>query len=237
MLTVDYSRLGIGRGDLVLDLGAGGGRHSFEAVKRGARTVALDLDPAPLRHASAMIAALNGEVPPGCWGGAVAADALRLPFPDGKFDAVIASEVLEHIPDDRQAMAEVARVTRPGGRVAVTVPRFWPEAVCWLFSSEYHSSEGGHVRIYRLSQLVGRLRDAGLRPDGIGFAHALHAPYWWLRCLVGPHREDAPAVRTYRRFLEWDIMSRPRAVRLLERSLDPMMGKSLVVYLRRPKAA
>src|SRR3712207_8881866 len=51
--------------------------------------------------------------------------------PDASVDRVIASEVLEHIPDDARAMAEIARVLKPGGTVAVTVPRFGPERVCW----------------------------------------------------------------------------------------------------------
>ena len=86
----------------------------------------------------------------------------RLPFPDASFDRVIASEVLEHIPDDEAAMAELARVLRPGGSMAVTVPRCGPEFVNWALSDEYHDVPGGHVRIYRRSQLVGRLERTGL---------------------------------------------------------------------------
>ena len=79
------------------------------------------------------------------------ATPLRLPFADGTFDRVIASEVLEHIPDDAAAMAELARVLRPGGTMAVTVPRCGPEVVNWVLSDEYHDVPGGHVRIYRRS--------------------------------------------------------------------------------------
>ena len=51
-------------------------------------------------------------------------DALNLPFADGEFDRVIAAEVLEHIPADELAIAELVRVLRPGGTIAVTVPRW-----------------------------------------------------------------------------------------------------------------
>ena len=72
--------------------------------------------------------------------GGVQGDALRLPFADGTFDRVIASEVLEHIPDDAPAMAELARVLRPGGTMAVTVPRCGPEVVNWALSTSTTTS-------------------------------------------------------------------------------------------------
>ena len=90
------------------------------------------------------------------------ADARRLPFDDGEFDVVIAAEVLEHIHEDSAAIAELRRVLRPGGLIAVTVPRWWPERVCWALSREYHDVPGGHVRIYRRGQLADRLRRSGL---------------------------------------------------------------------------
>lgn len=235
MLTVSYDRLGVEPGALVLDLGCGLGRHTYEAVSRGARVVALDLDPDGLRVVHDMLGGLNGETPSGAWGGTVTGDALRLPFPDAAFDHVVASEILEHIPEDTSAMADLVRVTRPGGTIAVTVPRFWPEIVCWLLSDEYHRTPGGHVRIYRLTQLLERLRGVGLEPLGVHHAHALHAPYWWLRCAVGPDNENALPVKAYRRFLEWDIVSRPRPVRLLEGALNPTFGKSLALYLTKPE--
>ena len=166
--------------------------------------------------------------------GAVQGDALHLPFPDGTFDRVIASEVLEHIPDDVAAMQELARVLRPGGSMAVTVPRCGPELVNWMLSDEYHDVPGGHVRIYRRSTLRGRLSSAGLVPEDSHHAHGLHSPYWWLRCLVGPENDTNPAVATYHRLLVWDIVKGPRTTRVADRVLSPLIGKSFVLYLRKP---
>jgi SAM-dependent methyltransferase len=175
-----------------------------------------------------------GEVQKDDEAGAVQGNALSLPFADGSFDRVIASEVLEHIPDDEGAMAELSRVLRPGGTMAVTVPRYGPEMVNWALSHEYHDVPGGHVRIYRRSALLERLKGAGLRPLGSHHAHALHSPYWWVRCLVGPKRDDHPVVKAYHRLLVWDIMSAPRITRTAEHLLNPLFGKSLVVYLEKP---
>ena len=173
-----------------------------------------------------------GEAPPGARYEVVRGDLTALPFPDASVDRVIASEVLEHIPDDVTAFAEIARVLRPGGRVAVTVPRYGPERVCWALSDAYHANEGGHIRIYRGDVLRTRLLAAGLQPGAGHHAHALHAPYWWLKCAVGVDRDTA-AVRAYHRLLVWDLMSRPRVTRAAERLLDPVLGKSLVVYAQR----
>ncbi|HET8990202.1 MAG TPA: class I SAM-dependent methyltransferase [Acidimicrobiales bacterium] len=237
MLTARYDRLGLRPGDAVLDLGCGFGRHAYEAARRGARVVALDAGRDEVDGVLATFVAMAeaGELVPGSARAAVVqGDALALPFADGAFDRVICSEVLEHIPEDRAAMAELARVLRPGGTMAITVPRFAPELVNWALSDEYHTVPGGHVRIYRRSVLVERLRAAGLVPYARHHAHGLHSPYWWLKCLVGTTNDDHPAVRAYHRLLVWDIVKRPLLTRAAEAVLAPVMGKSLVYYLKKP---
>jgi SAM-dependent methyltransferase len=235
VLTVDFDRFPIGPGDRVLDVGAGAGRHSFEAFRRGGDVVAVDAFAPELPEVLGMLRAMRaeGQAPADARFTVVRGDALGLPFPDGTFDRVIAAEMLEHIPADQTAITEIARVTRPGGLVAVTVPAWLPERVCWALSDVYHNVEGGHVRIYRADALRARLADAGLVVTGGHRAHALHAPYWWLKCLVGPDRDVAP-VRAYHRLLVWDMIRRPALTRLTETALDPVLGKSLVVYLRKP---
>ena len=235
MLTVDYDRLDVRPGDRVLDLGCGFGRHAFEAARRGAAVVALDAGPDEVAQVRATLGAMVdvGELAADHPATAVQGNALSLPFADGTFDRVIASEVLEHIPDDTAAIRELARVLRPGGTMAVTVPRCVPEAINWALSDEYHDTPGGHVRIYRRSTLERRLESAGLVPTGHHHAHGLHSPYWWLRCLVGPSNESHPAVTAYHRILVWDIVKAPTVTRTADRVLNPLIGKSLVVYLHK----
>jgi SAM-dependent methyltransferase len=239
MLTVDYDRLGVRPGDLLLDLGCGFGRHAFEAARRGASVIALDAGADEVAQVRATFGAMvdAGELPPDHPATAVRANALALPFADGTFDRVIASEVLEHIPDDTAAMAELARVLRPGGSMAVTVPRCVPEAINWALSDEYHDTPGGHVRIYRRSTLERRLSGAGLEATGHHHAHGLHSPYWWLRCLVGPSNDAHPAVEAYHKVLVWDIVKAPLVTRTADRVLSPLIGKSLVLYLTKREAA
>lgn len=233
MLTVRYDRLELAAGDRLLDLGCGGGRHAFEAARRGARVVALDTDLEELADVRALFAAMAEDVP--LTAATAGGDALHLPFPDGVFDRVVAAEVLEHIEPDGDALTELARVLRPGGTIAVTVPAWLSERVCWALSDDYHAPavEGGHVRVYSARALRRRLRAAGLVPSASHRAHALHTPYWWLRCLVGPADDRHPLVRAYHRFLVWEITARPRAVGMVDALLRPLLGKSLVVYARK----
>jgi SAM-dependent methyltransferase len=233
MLTVDFDRLGLRAGDRVLDMGCGAGRHAFEMYRRGGDVVAFDQDGDELAGVLEIFAAMKqaGEVPDGAEADIKQGDALQLPFVDAEFDRVVAAEVLEHIPDDQAAMAEIARVVRPGGRIAVTVPRWWPEKICWALSRSYHEVPGGHVRIYRGDELTGRLGAAGLTPRGGHHAHALHAPYWWLNCAFG--QQSLPS-KAWHQMLVWDIVKRPWLTRSAESLLNPLLGKSLVVYVDKP---
>jgi hypothetical protein len=143
---------------------------------------------------------------------------------------------MEHILDDRAAMAELTRVLAPGGILAVTVPAELPEKICWKLSDEYYApkAQGGHVRIYAKHDLAALMADAGLTPLSSHRAHALHSAYWWLRCAVGPRNDRHPLVRPYTRLLEWDIVKRPWLTRRTERLLNPLLGKSFVQYALKP---
>jgi SAM-dependent methyltransferase len=232
VLTADFGRLGVRPGQRVLDLGCGGGRHAFEAYRRGADVVAFDLDPAELPAVTSMFAAMReaGEAGPQAGATAVSGDATAMPFGDGSFDRVIAAEVLEHVRDDQRAMNELARVLRPGGLAAITVPSWLPERICWGLSAEYHEVPGGHVRIYTRVELEAKLARAGLSVGGHHHAHGLHSPYWWLKCAVGVDNDKHRLVSAYHRLLVWDIMRQPALTRAADRALNPLIGKSLVVY-------
>lgn len=236
---MDFDRLGIGPGTKVIDVGCGAGRHSFEAYRRGADVIAFDQDAAELDNVNTLFRAMAaaGEAPTSATAETVVGDALALPYPDRTFDCVIASEILEHVPADEDLIGELIRVLKDGGRLAVSVPRWLPERVCWLLSDEYHSNEGGHIRIYRANQLRAKIAAAGVTFTHTHHSHALHAPFWWLKCLVGVANSQHPAVVAYHKMLVWDMVQQPWITRLTESTLNPLIGKSVALYFEKPVPA
>lgn len=241
MLTIDYDKLDLQPGMTILDMGCGAGRHSFEAFRRGAKVIALDYSFSDLIGVRDLFWAMReaGEVPESHEAQAVRGDAFNLPFADNTFDRVVCSEVMEHLSSDSAAMAELVRVLKPGGKIAVSVPAWLPEKICWTLSAEYHAplSEGGHVRIYTEALLRERMEGAGIIAGDADRAHALHSPYWWLRCIISPTNDSHPLVKAYHRFLVWDMVKAPTITRTADRLLNPILGKCVVVYGHKPAIA
>ncbi len=232
MVTVDFHELKLKPGAHVLDAGCGGGRHLRGLAKLpGLKIVGIDRNAkdvaAAVKALQEMPDALSRDFSVTC------ADITKLPFADESFDCVICSEVLEHIPEHEAALQELVRVLKPKGTLVVSVPRYFSERICWLISDAYSSDEGGHIRIYQKKKLQKMLTRQGMRCWKINYKHALHAPYWWLKCLVGIKNEENILVRLYHQFLVWDMFCKPKGVRLLEEFLNPLIGKSIVFYLKK----
>lgn len=240
MLTVDYDKLGLEPGHRLLDLGCGFGRHAFEALKRGAHVTACDMAFDELCEVVNIATVLHqeGDVAPDVSATVAQGDATRLPFGNATFDRIIASEVLEHIPNDFDAFAELTRVLKPGGVMAVTVPAFLPERICWALSSDFHAptAVGGHVRIYTAAEMRSRMTAVGLEPGESHYEHGLHSPYWWLKCAVGLDNDDHPLVKKYHDLLVWDISEGPRITRFADKVMSRVIGKSMVMYGRKPSS-
>ncbi len=238
MKTINFKQLNFQAGDYVLDLGCGEGRHVIAAyAEADVCAVGVDLgfnDVKVTREKFQPFAEDNKDKKQlyvSC------ADALRLPFPDAIFDKVICSEVLEHIPDYQSTLREIARVLKPGGVAAISVPSFAPEWLCWRLSDDYHSNEGGHIRIFKSHELKRAVENSGLFFIRQHKAHALHSIYWWLQCLFWKTKENNPLVKAWHQLLLWDLMEKPKATRAADALLNPLIGKSLVMYFHKGSKA
>ncbi len=235
--TIDFRRFQLENGDLVLDVGCGEGRHTLSAYLLSGtnirlHAIGLDLGATDLQTAQTRFADMDQQNPRKQVS-FVRGSAMTLPFADASVDKVICSEVLEHLPDYQGALQEIKRVLKPGGLLAISVPRFGPEWLCWQLSAAYHQAEGGHIRIFKARQLQRTVEALGMHCYGKHWAHALHSPYWWLRCLLWRNAETSKLVQAYHRFLVWDLMQAPAITRLLETLLNPLIGKSVVMYFVR----
>lgn len=238
MQTVDFRYFALQPGERVLDLGCGEGRHAIAAYILGdVHALGVDLSHADLVTARSRFQDFAEPDNAGKRLDFAAASALVLPFADGTLDKVICSEVLEHIPDYRAALKEIHRVLKPQGMLCISVPRRWPERLCWALSKQYHLVPGGHLRIFRSGVLRTEIERHGFVSYHSHGAHALHVPYWWLRCLFWKTVDTNWLVRQYHRFLVWDMLQAPWVTRTLEQWLNPVMGKSVVMYFRKEAAA
>ncbi|WLW58322.1 class I SAM-dependent methyltransferase [Streptomyces sp. YU58] len=98
-------------GTRVLDVGTGTGAVAAAACERGAKVTAVDTEPGMVALAAQTAPAADVRL----------AGLPSLPFVDGEFDAVVGNFVLNHVGRPRAALAELRRVTRPGGRIALTI--------------------------------------------------------------------------------------------------------------------
>ena len=231
MLTVDFDKLQLQPGDLLLDLGCGEGRHALSAYALAdVHAIALDLGFEDLQTAQTRYRESFAELDTADKTFApLNANGYALPFADHTFDKIICSEVLEHIPDFLQVLREIKRVLKPGGIFCATVPRYWPEKICWLLSDEYPNTPGGHIRIFTAPGLRREIELTGFQFQSRHWAHALHSPFWWLKCIFWGN-DDAWPVRQYHRLLVWDLMKKPWLTQTLEKLLNPIMGKSVALY-------
>ena len=238
MQTVDFKKLPLNDGDIILDLGCGEGRHVISAyIEKSVTSIGVDLSLDDLKISQQRFEDFNEPDNADKSFGLSAANALALPFADNTFDKVICSEVLEHIPDFKGALEEIERVLKPGGIFCASVPRTWPEKICWYFSEAYHKVEGGHIRIFEARKLKAQIEALGFSYSGKHWAHALHSPFWWLKCMFWKTQDNNWLIKQYHKFLVWDLMDKPAFTRVLERLLNPIMGKSVVMYFKKGSQA
>ena len=231
--TINFDYLQLQTGDRILDLGCGEGRHAISAyMLNDIDSVGIDLS---LKDLNTTRERFNEFIEPDNKNKSLVlsvANGYQLPFSSGSFDKVICSEVLEHIPDYVAVLSEIERVLKPGGIFAVSVPRFFPEWICWKISDAYHEVEGGHIRIFKAVELRKNIETKGFVHFKRHHAHALHVPYWWLKCLFWREEgvEQAAPVKKYHEFLVWDLMKQPKITYWLDRLMNPIMGKSVAMY-------
>ena len=152
---------------------------------------------------------------------------------DIQLDVVICSEVLEHLEDYNKAIQEIHRVLKPGGYFLVSVPSFLPEKICWMLSKEYQNMPGGHVRIFKKSNILKVMQDHKFSLIQSEKYHAFHSAYWWLRCIFWKTQENNFLVKVYKKILERHILKNTPIMDVIEKLLNPILGKSISFYFKK----
>lgn len=215
----ELAKLGLGPGARVLDIGSGTGANLRLMRQIGMEgVVGLDESETAIRFCAARGL---GTVRRG--------DIRSLPFEEGSFDLVLATDVVEHVVEHAEAVAEIRRVLKPGGHALLTVPAF---ASLWgLQDVQSH-----HKRRYRRPEFRRLLENAGLEIRTLYHFNYLLFPAIWaarqaIRALK-PKIESENQVNTpaINRVLGWifalDVSTAPK--------LRPPFGVSILAVCRRP---
>ncbi|MAQ97807.1 MAG: type 11 methyltransferase [Gammaproteobacteria bacterium] len=233
MLTFNLNKYELNNNGIMLDVGCGEGRHIFGVMQDypQMKCVGLDMDNASLNRAEEgyqyfeSISNAGAEF--------IKGSAYSLPFPDESIDLIVCSEVLEHLHEYNDAVVEIHRVLKPGGKFYASVPASWPEKVCWSLSKDYQNQPGGHLRIFNQLELVSEIKESGFKFLSSEKFHSIHSPYWWLRCLFWKSQDSNFLVNLYKRMLERHILKKPFFLNLLDKALNPLMGKSFSMYFEK----
>jgi SAM-dependent methyltransferase len=218
VLRAELDRLGLWPGARLLDAGCGSGRTLDELARYG-RVTGLDLSPEA-------VAAARRRGHDDVHAGHIE----QMPFADGHFDAVTCLDVVEHTPDDRATLAELHRVTRPGGVLIVTVPAY---QALW----SWHDEVNLHFRRYDAPMLRAAATESGWDVLADTYFNAL---------LLAPAAVVRLAQRRRRGHTQSDLTLTPPAfnsllelplaleARLLGAGRRLPAGLSLLAILRRP---
>jgi ubiquinone/menaquinone biosynthesis C-methylase UbiE len=139
-------------GDRALDLGCGAGEFTAALTDAGAKAVGADVAEAALRRARARNPELDFHLVP--------IDG-QLPFDDGAFELVWASEVIEHVADTALWLSEVRRVLAPRGRLLVTTPSHGRLRLLLGGVERFSEPLGDHLHLYTRSSLTAVLAEFG----------------------------------------------------------------------------
>ena len=233
MLTFNLTKYELNESGIMLDVGCGEGRHIFGIMQEHPemKCIGLDMDNDSLHKAEEgyeyfqSISNVGADFLKG--------SAYSLPFLDNSLDLVVCSEVLEHLHQYNDAVKEIHRVLKPGGKFYASVPASWPEKICWALSKDYQNQPGGHLRIFNQSELVSEIEESGFKFLSSDRFHSIHAPYWWLRCFFWNTQDSNFVVNGYKKMLERHILKKPFFLDFIDKIFNPFMGKSFSMYFEK----
>ena len=233
MLTFNFNKYNLYKEGLMLDVGCGEGRHVFGVMQNypKIRCVGLDMDEDSLKKAQEGYAFFESISEAGAE--FMKGTAYSLPFLDNTFDLIVCSEVLEHLYKYNDAVLEINRVLKPGGKFFASVPASWPEKICWYLSKEYQNQPGGHLRIFNHKKLVNEIENCGFKFLSSEKFHSIHSPYWWLRCFFWKTQDKNLLVKAYKKLLERHILKKPFIINSIDKFMNPIMGKSFSMYFEK----
>lgn len=219
----------IGPEDTVVDVGCGDGGNSLFCARRGAHVTAIDIDPQVISTLEARLA----EAAPDAHATHVS-DANPLPLGDAVATRVICTEVLEHVDDPDQVLAELFRIGKPGARYLLTVPDALQENMQKHVAPPGYFQKPNHVRIIQREEFAQMAERAGLiieEHTQYGFFWSIWWALFWA-CKVDLANPSHPVLDHWTE--AWRAVLALPGGHELKQQLDQFMPKSQVIVARKP---
>lgn len=227
---VSLPALGVASGDRVVDVGCGEGGLAALLAQAGLHVTGVE----PAEYLRARFTDRLRPIDPESFVVDGLADAL--PFADGELDAIVMTEVLEHVPDPKAALIELHRVLRRGGVLCFSVPTSYTELVFWRLHPDY-AENATHERIFtrpELERLIGLAGFEVIRWEGRNF---LPAVSWVFHAVLRSNSDHTGAILEHR-FVDrllggvWWALARLRLLGAVEGLGNRVWAKSWYVYSR-----
>jgi len=219
----------VGPEDLVVDVGCGDSGNGLYCAQRGARVIAVDVDPKVLAVVASRIARIDPDL---CI--ALASDANPLPLADETATRVICTEVLEHVQDPEQLLAELFRIGRPGARYLLSVPGALSENMQKHVAPPQYFSPPNHIHIIDREEFAQMVTRSGLTIEE-QTQHGFFWSIWWglfWACEVDLSNPSHPVLDRWTEAWE-GVLDLPRGHEL-KRQLDAFMPKSQIIVASKP---
>lgn len=211
--------------DTVVDVGCGRGRASLFAANCGAEVIGVDVNASlfePLGKALAESPARSFRL--------LLGEADRVPLPDGIASKTICMEVLEHVDDPAAIMAELARITRPGGQILLSVPDPLAESVQRQVAPEAYWRAPNHLRVFERETFESLVSAAGLSVESRPVGSFFHALFWILFWADDP-AGGRPVAKHW--MATWQALLEAPHGPAVRRALDGLMPKSQALVVRK----
>lgn len=226
-----YKGFPVGADDTVLDVGCGDGGNMQFCGNRGARLIVADIDAGKIDAARQRLGETSAQSVE-CH----VTDGNPLPVADNTATRVVSTEVLEHVDDPAQFLAELVRVGQPGALYLLSVPHPSSEELQKDIAAPAYFEHPNHIRIISEDQFKAMVSESGLEI----ISHSQYGFYWsmWMLLFwdakVDLTNPDHPLLNHWAE--TWQaVLNSPRGAQIKD-ALDGVVAKSQVIIARKPLA-